>query len=33
MTHASEWQAFMSAQGDKSFLKDWLDGGRHDRFK
>ena len=33
MMHASEWQAFMSAQGDKSFLKDWLDGGRHDRFK
>lgn len=33
MTHAKEWRAFLSAQGDGSFLKSWLDGGRHDRFK
>ncbi|MFL0694509.1 MAG: hypothetical protein ACJLUP_21245 [Agrobacterium tumefaciens] len=33
MTHAKEWRAFLSAQGDRSFLKSWLDGGRHDRFK
>lgn len=33
MTHAKEWRSFMSAQGDESFLKSWMDGGRHDRFK
>ncbi|MBB4123636.1 hypothetical protein GGR30_003584 [Martelella radicis] len=33
MTHAKEWRAFLSAQGDGSFLRSWLDGGRHDRFK
>lgn len=33
MTHAKEWRAFLSAQGDGSFLRSWLDGGRYDRFK
>lgn len=33
MTHAKEWRAFLSAQGDGSFLRSWLEGGRHDRFK
>lgn len=33
MTHAKEWRTFLSAQGDGSFLRSWLDGGRHDRFK
>lgn len=33
MTHAREWRAFLSAQADGSFLRSWLDGGRHDRFK
>lgn len=27
--HAEEWQAFLSAQGEQSFLKGWLDGGRY----
>jgi hypothetical protein len=30
-THAAEWRAFLSAQGDQSFLKTWMDGGRHGR--
>jgi hypothetical protein len=30
MTHAQEWRAFLSAQGEKSFLKNWMDGGRYD---
>lgn len=33
MTHAREWRAFVSAQGEQSFLKSWMDGGRYDRFK
>ncbi|MDV4153852.1 MULTISPECIES: 7-cyano-7-deazaguanine synthase [Rhizobium] len=33
MTHAKEWRTFLSAQGDESFLKSWMDGGRHDRSK
>lgn len=32
-THAVEWRAFLSAQGEKSFLKSWMDGGRYGRFK
>jgi hypothetical protein len=30
MTHAQEWRTFLSAQGEKSFLKNWMDGGRYD---
>lgn len=33
MTHAQEWQAFMSAQGKQSFLRSWLEGGRHGRLE
>jgi hypothetical protein len=33
MTHAREWRAFLSAQGEKSFLNSWMDGGRYDRSK
>ena len=29
MEHAKEWQAFLSAQGKQSFLKSWIEGGRH----
>ncbi|MET4029521.1 MULTISPECIES: 7-cyano-7-deazaguanine synthase [unclassified Bradyrhizobium] len=29
VTHAEEWRAFLSAQGDQSFLKSWMDGGRN----
>lgn len=25
--HAQEWRSFLSAQGDKSFLQKWMDGG------
>lgn len=32
-THAEEWRAFLSAQGKESFLKSWMDGGRHGRFE
>jgi hypothetical protein len=28
VTHAEEWQAFLSAQGKESFLNNWMDGGR-----
>jgi hypothetical protein len=31
MTHAQEWRTFLSAQGKKSFLNSWMDGGRYDR--
>ena len=31
VTHAQEWQAFLSAQGEQSFLKSWVQGGRHGR--
>lgn len=30
-THAEEWQAFLSTQGEQSFLKSWMVGGRHGR--
>jgi hypothetical protein len=29
VTHAEEWRAFLSAQGDQSFLRSWMDGGRN----
>ena len=29
VTHAEEWRAFLSAQGEQSFLKSWMDGGRY----
>lgn len=32
-THAVEWRAFLSAQGEQSFLKSWMDGGRYGRFE
>lgn len=32
-THAEEWRAFLRAQGEKSFLKNWMDGGRYGRFE
>lgn len=32
-THAVEWRAFLSAQGEQSFLQSWLDGGRYGRFE
>ena len=32
-THAEEWRAFMSVQGEKSFLKSWMEGGRYGRFE
>lgn len=31
VTHAKEWRAFLSAQGEQSFLKSWMDGGRYGR--
>lgn len=31
VTHAQEWRAFLSAQGEQSFLKSWMEGGRHGR--
>jgi hypothetical protein len=33
VTHAGEWRAFLSAQGERSFLKSWMDGGRYVRFE
>lgn len=33
VTHAEEWRAFLYAQGEESFLKNWMDGGRYGRFK
>lgn len=33
VTHAQEWRAFLSAQGEQSFLKSWMEGGRHGRFE
>lgn len=32
-THAAEWRAFVAAQGERSFLKNWMVGGRYGRFK
>jgi hypothetical protein len=29
VTHAEEWRAFLFAQGEQSFLKSWMDGGRY----
>lgn len=31
VTHAEEWRAFLFAQGEQSFLKSWMDGGRYGR--
>ena len=31
LVHAVEWRAFLSAQGEESFLNTWMDGGRHVR--
>ncbi len=31
--HAEEWQAFLAAQGEKSFLNDWMLGGHYGRFE
>ena len=28
-SHADEWRSFLSAQGQQSFLKNWMDGGRY----
>lgn len=28
-SHAKEWRAFLSAQGQQSFLNNWMDGGRY----
>lgn len=33
MTHAQEWRTFLSAQGEQSFLRGWMDGGRYGRFE
>ena len=32
-THAEEWKAFIGAQGERSFLKSWMVGGRYGRSK
>ncbi|CAE6938620.1 7-cyano-7-deazaguanine synthase [Paraburkholderia domus] len=29
VSHAEEWRAFLSTQGQQSFLKNWMDGGRY----
>jgi hypothetical protein len=29
MAHASEWESFLAFHGKKSFLSQWLEGGRH----
>ena len=31
MMHAEEWRAFLSAQGERSFLTSWMEGGRYGR--
>ena len=31
VTHAEEWCAFLAAQGEQSFLKSWMEGGRYGR--
>ena len=31
VTHAEEWRSFLAAQGQQSFLKSWMDGGRYGR--
>nr|WP_281379454.1 7-cyano-7-deazaguanine synthase [Aquamicrobium lusatiense] len=31
LIHAKEWRAFLAAQGEQSFLRSWIDGGRHGR--
>lgn len=33
VTHAEEWRVFLSAQGEQSFLKSWMDGGRYGQSK
>ena len=30
LTHAQEWRRFLDAQGKKSFLRNWTEGGRND---
>ena len=32
-THAEEWGTFLAAQGEQSFLKNWMEGGRYGRFE
>lgn len=32
-THAQEWCAFLETQGEKSFLRSWIEGGRYGRSK
>ena len=29
LTHAQEWRGFLDAQGKKSFLRNWIEGGRY----
>jgi 7-cyano-7-deazaguanine synthase in queuosine biosynthesis len=29
VSHAEEWRAFLFAQGEQSFLKSWMEGGRN----
>lgn len=31
VAHAEEWRAFLSTQGDQSFLRSWVEGGRYGR--
>jgi len=31
--HAEEWRSFLFAQGEKSFLHNWMDGGNYGRFE
>jgi hypothetical protein len=33
VSHAKEWRAFLTAQGEQSFLRSWMDGGRYGRFE
>ena len=33
VTHAEEWRGFLAAQGEQSFLKSWMEGGRYGRFE
>ena len=32
-THAEEWRVFLAAQGEQSFLRNWMEGGRYGRFE
>lgn len=31
LTHAQEWRAFIAAQGEQSFIRNWTKGGRYGR--